>query len=54
VILRGRINCEAIQKGFPTSARVLSTLSDSLKTMPEELVSLYLWKQREKKGMQKE
>lgn len=42
VILCGRVHSEAIQKGLPTSAGILSTLNDSLKTVPEELVGPYL------------
>lgn len=50
VILCRRVNSKPIQKGSATSAGILSTLNDSLQTMPEVLVGLYLSGERKAKG----
>lgn len=50
MILRGRIDVESIEKCFSASAGILSTLDNSLKSMPKVLVSFDLstqWKKEE-------
>lgn len=42
MILRGRVNIEAIQKCSSASTRVLTTLHDPYERVPKNLVTLYL------------